>query len=293
MALAAALAGFVGGCGEPAENGPVLLPAGTGTGTGVATATSTGTGTGVAAPVVSCPDPSGSGSLGSTCDQTGTINTGVFMIQNNIWNREGGTQCISGHQHPGFVGFDVTAANHAIVDSTPAAYPSVVRGWHWGFQTSGHNMGRQLAAIGSVPSLWCFVTPPGHKYNVAYDIWLHPTDGNLGNTAPTGGMELMIWLAREDPENGVWPIGTAVDRFQWQGSWWRIYEGTTETWSVVTYMRETNTNAVDFDLKFFFDDAVARGFITNSWYLLGVEAGFEIWRGGFGLQSTSYYVDVR
>ena len=39
------------------------------------------------------------------------------------------------------------------------------------------------------------------------------------------------------------------------------------------------------DLRALVSDAVNRGYIQNSWYLIGVEAGFELWRGGTGLAS--------
>jgi hypothetical protein len=29
-------------------------------------------------------------------------------------------------------------------------------------------------------------------------------------------------------------------------------------------------------------DAIARGYLSRSWYLIDVEAGFEVWNGGAG-----------
>jgi cellulose 1,4-beta-cellobiosidase len=39
-------------------------------------------------------------------------------------------------------------------------------------------------------------------------------------------------------------------------------------------------------------DAVKRGYISNSWYLIDVEAGFELWQGGAGLATKSFSVHV-
>src|SRR5262249_8138130 len=39
-------------------------------------------------------------------------------------------------------------------------------------------------------------------------------------------------------------------------------------------------------------DAVSRGYISSSWYLIDVEAGFELWQGGAGLASKSFSVKV-
>ncbi|MBN2194176.1 MAG: hypothetical protein JW751_15270 [Polyangiaceae bacterium] len=275
------------GCGGSGDSGPIVAsgPAGSGG--------SSGTG-GTPQPTVDCPALQGTAGLGSICGSTDamTSSDGRYMFQNNIWNRAGGTQCIAPYEFGSYVGFQVASATHDIQEDAPAAYPSIVKGWHWGFRTQDHGMGRQLATVSSVPSLWCFATTTGDKYNVAYDIWLHPTNGDLGNTDPAGGMELMVWLHREDPANGVWPIGRAQDRFQYEGSWWTIYLEEGGTWTILSYMRETDISAVQVDLKYFFDDAIARGYLTSSWYLLGIEAGFEIWRGGTGLQSIAYQVDV-
>ncbi len=61
----------------------------------------------------------------------------------------------------------------------------------------------------------------------------------------------------------------------------------------ITYVRLSATNSVtDLDLKAFIDDAVARGQASSSNYLKAIEAGFEIWDGGEGTQTTSYSATV-
>jgi hypothetical protein len=254
-----------------------------------------GTGGGDPVPVVNCPSTSGASQFGSTCDRLGEVYSSgnTYMVQNNIWNTQGSSQCVAGTAHGSYVGLEVTSANHTVTSNEPAAYPSIVKGWHWGFKTSGHEMGRQLSTIGSIDSLMCFSPPTSGKFNVSYDMWLHPTNGSLGNQDPTGGVEMMVWLYRE---GDVWPIGDAVDRFQYQGAWWRVSEGTAGTWSVISYMRESNVTSAALDLKYFMDDAMTRAAISKkisgSWYLLGIEAGYEIWQGGQGARIDSYEVDV-
>ena len=39
-------------------------------------------------------------------------------------------------------------------------------------------------------------------------------------------------------------------------------------------------------------DSVSRGYIRPSWYLIDIEAGFELWRGGAGLATDSFSVNV-
>ena len=37
---------------------------------------------------------------------------------------------------------------------------------------------------------------------------------------------------------------------------------------------------------------VSRGYTKSSWYLIDVEAGFELWQGGAGLATNSFSVSV-
>jgi cellulose 1,4-beta-cellobiosidase len=39
-------------------------------------------------------------------------------------------------------------------------------------------------------------------------------------------------------------------------------------------------------------DAVSRGYTQTSWFLIDVEAGFELWQGGAGLATNSFSVSV-
>jgi len=39
-------------------------------------------------------------------------------------------------------------------------------------------------------------------------------------------------------------------------------------------------------------DAARRGYLAGSSYLLNVEAGFEIWQGGRGLETRSFALSV-
>jgi cellulose 1,4-beta-cellobiosidase len=55
----------------------------------------------------------------------------------------------------------------------------------------------------------------------------------------------------------------------------------------------TGTTAVrDLDIGRFAADALRRGYIRKSWFLIDVEAGFELWQGGAGLATDSFAVNV-
>ena len=64
-------------------------------------------------------------------------------------------------------------------------------------------------------------------------------------------------------------------------------------WNTITYLLTTGTTAVrHLDLQPLVAYAVSQGYIQDSWYLIGVEAGFELWRGGAGLATNSFSVTV-
>jgi cellulose 1,4-beta-cellobiosidase len=90
----------------------------------------------------------------------------------------------------------------------------------------------------------------------------------------------MIWIDRSGfPE----PLGFAGSA-RIDGVNWRVYESTQTTWNMVSYIRDPGTSSVsNLDLKPFFADAVTRGSLKPSWYLIDVEMGFEVWTGGQGL----------
>jgi cellulose 1,4-beta-cellobiosidase len=52
------------------------------------------------------------------------------------------------------------------------------------------------------------------------------------------------------------------------------------------------TSVQDLDIGKFVADAMSRGWIQKSWYLIDVEAGFELWQGGAGLATNSFAVNV-
>src|SRR5262249_12844595 len=52
------------------------------------------------------------------------------------------------------------------------------------------------------------------------------------------------------------------------------------------------TSVRDLDVGTLAQDAVRRGFISSSCYLIDVEAGFELWQGGAGLATGSFSVNV-
>lgn len=210
---------------------------------------------------------------------------GTYLLHNNVWNDAvpDGAQCIralwdGASDVAGFVvepAFDVGGP-------VPGSYPSIIYGWHYDYDNRSDYAATPVQSIGTISSHWGYDVPAAGEYNVAYDLWVHPqNDPN----SPDGGLEVMIWTSFRD----VTPIGTYQNStIDLEGASWEVWYGSPGGWNTVTYRRVTNTAEVDMDLLPFLEHAVDEGYAEDDWYVLGVEAGFEIW-AQYEAMTTSYY----
>jgi cellulase/cellobiase CelA1 len=215
--------------------------------------------------------------------QTTAVNGGEYIAQNNVW---GATtpQCISVDG----TSFTVDSSGHAnATNGAPASYPSLFKGCHWGQCTSGSGLPAQVGAMPAVTSDWSTTQPGSGAYDVAYDLWY---DTKPSTTTDPDGAEVMIWL---NSRGGVQPAGSRVaGGVSLGGATWDVWYSRM-SWNYIAYVRTSGTTAVSgLDLRAFTRDAVTRGYIQNSWYLIDAEAGFEIWQGGAGLATNAFSVTV-
>jgi hypothetical protein len=57
-------------------------------------------------------------------------------------------------------------------------------------------------------------------------------------------------------------------------------------------MTSGTTSVSNLDVGILAADSVSRGYMTDSDYLIDLEAGFELWQGGAGLTTDSYSVNI-
>jgi hypothetical protein len=219
--------------------------------------------------------------------QTAPVGSNAYTVENNEWGSTA-PECITTDGSTGF-----TVANSSIANSTssaPGGYTAIYKGCHWGACTPGSGLPVQVPDIrpGKVTTSWTTSQPGGsNDYDVAYDIWF--------NQAPTAsgqpnGTELMIWLNHHGP---VQPFGSQVASNVSIGDrGYNVWFGK-QGWNTVSYTMNSGTTSVrNLDLQPLIADAVKRGYISSSWYLIDVEAGFEMWQGGAGLATSSFSVNV-
>jgi hypothetical protein len=211
------------------------------------------------------------------------VNGGEYLVQANEWNSHD-PQCVEVRDD----GFTVTRAAFGLpAQGPPASYPSILRGCHWGVCSKGSGLPVLVSALPEVKSSWAVTVPAGAAYDVAYDVWFNRTPETRG--APDGA-ELMIWL---DHGGGVGSFGARTGRVALEGATWDVWQGPMGGWNYIAYVRTEPTHAVrDLDLRAFARDAVLRGAVDPAWYLIDVEAGFELWQGGQGMTSHAFRVDL-
>jgi hypothetical protein len=221
--------------------------------------------------------------------QTASVG-GSYIVQNNEWNSSA-SECVSTDG-----GADFKVANSSISNSTsgaPGGYPSIYQGCHWGNCSSGGLSSTPIQVsnltAGKVTTSWSTTQPGGsNDYDVAYDIWYNQTPTTSGQP---NGTELMVWLNHNGP---VQPFGSVVaSNVSIGGHTYNIWEGQMSTWDTVTYDMTSGTTSVsNLDVGTLTQDMVNRGYTKSSWYLIDVEAGFELWQGGAGLATNSFSVNV-
>lgn len=212
---------------------------------------------------------------------TASVSGGVYKIQNNIWGADT-SQCISPLNDSGFV---VDSSAHSNTGGAPASYPSIWRGCHWQDCTPNSGMPILASEVTDAVFKWQFKTVTSGTWNAAAEAWFKK---NSRPGAPDG-TELMIWL---NHRGGIQPGGSKVGTVQLVGATWEVWYTGSSGREFVTYRRETPVTSATIDMKPFMDDAMARGYLESDWYMMDMEAGFEIWQDGAGLQTDSCSFEV-
>jgi hypothetical protein len=219
------------------------------------------------------------------------VNNGTYQVQNNEWGSSQ-LECITTSGAPGF-----QVQTSQITNATygpPGAYPSIYAGCHWGYCTAG-GLGASALRIGSltrgrVTTSFSASLPHDGYYDVSYDLWINKRPAAAGQP---DGTEVMVWLDHSGP---VQPPGSIAARDVAIGSHsydiWCTRSTAAAGGTVSFEMTSPVTTVSSLDLDQFIQETVHRGYASPLWYLIDVEAGFEIWQGGSGLAVSSFGVRV-
>jgi Ricin-type beta-trefoil lectin domain/Glycosyl hydrolase family 12 len=141
---------------------------------------------------------------------------------------------------------------------------------------------------GKVTTSWTTSQTGAGAYDVAHDIWYNQSPTTSGQP---NAEEMMIWL---NDNGGVEPAGSVVaTNVTLGGHTYNIWEDQMSTWKDVSYVMTSGATSVsNLDVGILAADSVSRGYMTDSDYLIDLEAGFELWQGGAGLATDSYSVNI-
>lgn len=236
---------------------------------------------------------------GEICLNTGSSHVytqdpeAAYLLTNNVWASSGGAQCLTFDNNA----FEITTqTNQGNTSGAPASFPSII----YGTKSSSENskftlLPKKVSELGKVTTHWSQNAPnQSGAYNAAYDVWFNTSEDSISEVSnqsdlPTAAY-LMVWYHYQGNIN---PIASDTGKdVTIAGKSWRVWTGSPGPSGAkhIAYVA-TGRSSLTFDLKDFIDDAVERGVVSQSHYLAAIQAGFEIWSGGEGLETTDFWVD--
>ena len=237
----------------------------------------------------SCSTVTGQGTITDNKGGTAhvTCNGQDYLIQSNQWGSTAGQTLTYG---PG-TKFKVAVQNGTGVNYSPASFPSIFIGSNSNHSTTGNGLPKQVSALGTVQTSWTWAANNASgSYNATYDVWFATSGaGDPPSTSIPSAAYLMVWLYKPTDNQ---PNGSSVASATIAGKNWNLWSGTSNGKPCYSYVAQQNLNSLSFDLNLFIKDAVLRGYLQNTWGLTNVFAGFEIWSGGVGLETTDFAVTV-
>jgi hypothetical protein len=248
---------------------------------------------------IDCPDTSTytnfvTGQYGATVISVNNNSSKSYYMQANWW----GNPPSAPQEEVSGIGFTITGSVSGSGNSV-IGYPSIFIGTYGTKRTTSSNLPKAVSALTSVPTIFQtnVDTKGDTSYNAAYDVWF--TKGSAALSDPStsspgsGGAYLMVWLFKptdKQPRGTLRGNGTIVSGVK--GGWDVWYDPSDP--ACVSYVASNKAASLEFDLKYFIDDAIANGYgVKSSQYLSIIFAGFEVWAGGDGLQIKHFCANVK
>jgi hypothetical protein len=236
----------------------------------------------------SCSQVAGQGTITDNKGGTAHVqcNNQDYIVQSNQWGSNAGQTLTYGLGTK----FKVTMQNGAGVGA-PASFPSIFIGSNSDHTTTGNGLPKQVSSLGTVQTSWTWASNGATgSYNATYDVWFSTSAaGDPASATVPSAAYLMVWLYKPTDNQ---PNGSSVTSATIGGKNWNLWVGTSNGKPCYSYVAQTNLNSLSFDLNLFIKDAMSKGYIQPTWGLVDVFAGFEIWSGGVGLETTDFAVTV-
>jgi hypothetical protein len=221
-------------------------------------------------------------------------------VQVNKWNTAAsGSQTMS---YGGSSFFKMTTQTAtAATNGAPTGFPSIFIGANANHSTTGSNLPKQVSSLTEVLTTWIWndagtrSDTANNSYNATYDVWFSTNaGGDPSASAPSGGY-LMVWLHRPSDAQPIGSISALNVTIPGVPGGWDVWVGMNGSKPCISYVSRSSTLSLSYDLNNFIKDAVTNrtGTIQSGWYLSNVFVGFEIWRGGMNIETTSFCAVVK
>jgi cellulose 1,4-beta-cellobiosidase len=221
--------------------------------------------------------------------QTGR--TDRYWVRNDFWGT--GAMCMSNSGKQ--TNFTVTEAGHNLQRGAVMAFPYIFTGCSWGICTKGSGLPAKASTLKDPESSWSINANAGGVWDASYDLWFSRHRIVNGQAK---GAELMIWLNSSNippfsKKHLLW-----IDGAQWYFVTWKTPPRGGLTWRYIQFRRVHPTSQVkNLNLGAFIRAAeqikaprVQGGgpLVQPDWWLMNIEAGFELTKGGAGLATNSF-----
>lgn len=212
-----------------------------------------------------------------------------YQVRNNYWGGQR-PQCLANHR--GLTNFKVVQRAGYDPTGHVVAFPDILRGCIYHICSPHAKMPRKVSRLGNPRLTWRFKphSAPG-TWNAAFDIWF-TRHRQIGGQST--GAELMIWL---DYHGGCCALQSGAPKVRidhkkmWFSHWVTGQHG--KSWNYIQFRVTRRVHHVNnLSLRPFLRRIIRKGLVKRRWWLENIEAGFEIWNGGQGLQTTRYRVQM-
>ncbi|TGJ88100.1 hypothetical protein E0Z10_g666 [Xylaria hypoxylon] len=210
------------------------------------------------------------------CGQWDSVQTGTYIIYNNLWGKDAGT------------GSQCTTVNS--LSGTSVAWST---SWTW----SGGNYNvksyanavvqttaKKISAISTIPTSWTYsYTGTGMVANVAYDLFTSST------TTGSSEYEVMVWLAALGGAGPISSTGSPVATPTIAGVSWKLYDGYNGDMHVFSFVASSQVTKFSGNLKDFLTYLTTNQGMSTSQYVTSIGAGTEPFVGSNAVLTTTAY----
>jgi hypothetical protein len=205
----------------------------------------------------------------------------AFAVRNDFWGTKGMCLRNSGLRP----NFRVIKTEPNTIHGRVMSFPYILRGCSWGVCTPHAKLPARVTALRKPEVSWRARTRASGRWNAALELWFAK---HRMKTGQANGAELMIWLKTRNLPRSSRRI-VHIDGTEWYLDHW-IASGHRRSWNYIQFRRVHPAKGVSgLRLWPFIKRAERMGWVRPWYWMLNIEAGFEVWKGGKGLGTKSFW----